>query len=73
MAQSTKIEYKHPEVLVETQWLDKHLSDPNVRIIEVDYDSRANYVLGHIPGAVLADWKKDINHSLSRDILTKEN
>ena len=73
MAQSTKIEYKHPEVLVETQWLDKHLSDPNVRIIEVDYDSQANYLLGHIPGAVLADWKKDINHSLSRDILTKEN
>ena len=73
MAQSTKIEYKHPEVLVETQWLDKHLSDPNVRIIEVDYDSKANYLLGHIRGAVLADWKKDINHSLSRDILTKEN
>ena len=48
MAQSTKIEYKHPEVLVETQWLDKHLSDPNVRIIEVDYDSQANYLLGHI-------------------------
>src|SRR6478735_7432709 len=73
MAQSTKIEYKHPEVLVETQWLDKHLNDPNVRIIEVDYDSKANYLLGHICGAVLADWKKDINHSLSRDILTKEN
>ncbi len=73
MAQSTKIEYKHPEVLVETEWLNTHLSDHNVRIIEVDYDSRANYVLGHIPGAGLADWKKDINHSLSRDILTKEN
>ena len=73
MAQSTKIEYKHPEVLVETEWLNTHLSDHNVRIIEVDYDSRANYVLGHIPGAGLADWKKDINHSLSRNILTKEN
>jgi 3-mercaptopyruvate sulfurtransferase SseA len=28
--------------------------------------TQANYVLGHIPGAVLTDWKKDINHSLSR-------
>lgn len=27
--------YGHPDSLVETQWLAKHLNDPSVRIIEV--------------------------------------
>ena len=34
--------YAHPEVLVDTAWLQKHLADPKVRIIEVDYDPAAN-------------------------------
>jgi thiosulfate/3-mercaptopyruvate sulfurtransferase len=63
--------YKHPEVIVETIWVREHLNDPKVRIAEVDYDPTANYNLGHIPGAVLFDWKKDMNDPLSRDILSK--
>src|SRR5215210_1124767 len=69
MAQTTKIEYSHPEVLVDTQWVEEHLNDPNIRIVEVDYDSQANYELGHIPNSVLIDWKKDINHDVTRDVL----
>ena len=65
--------YVHPEVLVDTQWAEEHLKDPKVRIAEVDYDSRANYELGHIPGAVLFDWKNDINDPLTRNVLTKES
>ena len=65
--------YVHPEVLVDTQWAEDHLKDPKVRIAEVDYDSRANYELGHIPGAVLFDWKNDINDPLTRNVLTKES
>src|SRR5205807_408605 len=61
-------EYAHPEVLVTTAWTEEHLKDPQVRILEVDYDPSSAYELGHIPGAVLVDWKKDINHSLRRDI-----
>jgi thiosulfate/3-mercaptopyruvate sulfurtransferase len=61
--------YKHPEVLVETSWVKDHLKDPKVRIAEVDYDSTANYNLGHIPGAVLFDWKNDMNDPVTRDIL----
>lgn len=64
--------YVNPEVLVDTQWAEDHLKDPNVRIAEVDYDSNANYELGHIPGAVLFDWKKDINDPLTRNVLAKE-
>src|SRR5438445_7779912 len=64
--------YAHPEVLVSSDWVQQRLNDPKVRIVEVDYDPVANYQLGHIPGAVLFDWRKDLNHPLERDILSKE-
>ncbi|MCI4345380.1 MAG: sulfurtransferase [Thermoplasmata archaeon] len=64
--------YSHPEVLVETNWVAEHLSDPKVRIAEVDYDPSANYALGHVPGSVLFDWRKDINDPVRRDILSAE-
>jgi len=73
MAQTTKIEYSHPEVLVDTQWVEEHINDPNLRIVEVDYDSQANYYLGHIPGATLLEWKNDINNPVTRDILSVES
>jgi 3-mercaptopyruvate sulfurtransferase SseA len=41
-----------------------------IRIAEVDYDPSANYELGHIPGAVLIDWKSDINDPIRRTLLT---
>jgi len=64
--------YAHPEVLVETSWLASHLTDPKVRVAEVDYDAAANYETGHIPGSVLFDWRKDINDPVARDILSQE-
>ena len=65
-------DYAHPEVLVDTRWVEDHMNDTNVRIAEVDYDPKANYVLGHVPGAVLFDWKQDINDPISRNILNKQ-
>jgi thiosulfate/3-mercaptopyruvate sulfurtransferase len=62
--------YAHPEVLVETDWVAQHAQDPKVRVAEVDYDPAANYQMGHVPGAVLFDWRSDINDPLQRDILT---
>jgi thiosulfate/3-mercaptopyruvate sulfurtransferase len=66
------MEYAHPEVLVDTDWVDQHKNDPKVRVAEVDYDPTANYTLGHIPGSVLIDWKADINDPVTRNILTKQ-
>ena len=64
--------YTHPEVLVDTKWVEDHLKDPKVRVAEVDYDRTANYMLGHVPGAVLFDWKQDINDPVSRNVLSKQ-
>src|SRR5215210_1467252 len=67
------LEYAHPEVLVDTQWVEDHLKDPKVRVAEVDYDPKANYKLGHAPGAVLFDWKEHINDPLTRNIFSKQS
>jgi thiosulfate/3-mercaptopyruvate sulfurtransferase len=64
--------YAHPEVIVDTQWVADHINDHEVRIAEVDYDPTANYNLGHVPGAVLFDWKKDINDPVTRNIFSRQ-
>jgi thiosulfate/3-mercaptopyruvate sulfurtransferase len=48
MTLQKQLEYVHPEVLVDTQWVEDHLNDPKVRIAEVDYDRKTNYELAHI-------------------------
>lgn len=43
-------DYAHPEMLVDGDWLQAHLDDPNLRI--VDCDPPDAYRRVHIPGAV---------------------
>lgn len=62
--------YAHPDVLVSTDWLEKNLNDPNIRIIESNEDPLL-YTSGHIPGAVQVDWTTDLNDPLRRDYLDK--
>jgi thiosulfate/3-mercaptopyruvate sulfurtransferase len=60
-------EYAHPEVLVSTQWVADHLSDPKIRLVEVDVDTSA-YDQGHIPGAVGWNWQTQLQDSVRRDL-----
>ena len=67
-------DYTHPEVLVDTQWIANHLSDPNVRLIEGDTSSHA-YDTGHIPGAVFWNLFTDLmlpNQHLNFDAVAIE-
>ncbi len=57
--------YIHPEVLVDADWVQAHLKDPKVRLIEVDVDTKA-YDQGHIPGAVGFNWQKELQDQLIR-------
>ncbi|HEX9236646.1 MAG TPA: sulfurtransferase [Actinomycetota bacterium] len=61
-------EYAHPEALVETDWLADHVSDPNIRVIEVDEDTTA-YEKDHIPGAVGWNWNTDLHAPVGRDYI----
>jgi thiosulfate/3-mercaptopyruvate sulfurtransferase len=54
--------YVTGEVLVTPGWLDGHLHDPTVRVVEVDV-SPAAYGVGHIDGAVLWNVYSDLKDS----------
>lgn len=62
--------YAHPEVLTDTEWVSKN--SQNVKVIEVDYDPENGYRKGHIPGASLVWWRRDINDPNTRDIVNKQ-
>jgi thiosulfate/3-mercaptopyruvate sulfurtransferase len=64
--------YAQPEVLCETEWVGNNLNSPNIRILEVDYDPENAYKEGHVPGAHLVWWKRDINDPIRRDIIDKQ-
>src|SRR5438046_2528830 len=63
--------YAHPEMLVSTDWVEQHLKDPKVRLIESNEDTLL-YSSGHIPGAVHVDWTSDLNDPIRRDYITRE-
>ncbi len=63
-------DYKHPEVLVSTEWAAQHLNDPKVRLVEVDVDTSA-YDQGHIPGAVGWNWQTQLQDNIRRDLIDK--
>jgi len=63
--------YAHPEMLVSTDWAASHRADPNVRIVEVDVDTKA-YDEGHVPGAIAWAWNTQLCDTVRRDILSQE-
>lgn len=63
--------YAHPQVLVSTSWVQEHLQDPTVRLVEVDVDTAA-YDTGHIPGAIAWSWNTQLCDTVRRDIIGRE-
>ena len=63
--------YAHPDALVDADWVQAHLTDPGVRLIEVDVDTTA-YEQGHIPGAVGFNWQRELQDQLLRAPVCKE-
>jgi thiosulfate/3-mercaptopyruvate sulfurtransferase len=62
--------YKNPDVLVSTEWVAAHVTDPSVRLVESNEDVLL-YPAGHIPGAVQVDWTADLNDQVRRDYITR--
>ncbi len=67
--------HSDPKTLVSTQWLEDHLKDPDLRIIDASWympfeerDPKAEYDAAHIPGArffdidEIADLRSDLPH-----------
>ncbi|MBA3431790.1 MAG: sulfurtransferase [Actinobacteria bacterium] len=64
-------EYANTDVLVETDWLEGHLDDSQIAIVEVDEDVTA-YEKGHIPGSIAINWKTDLHDRDRREFVTSE-
>lgn len=60
--------YAHPEALVTTDWVQQHLDDPSVRIVESNEDTLL-YASAHLPGAAHVDWTADLNDAVRRDYI----
>jgi thiosulfate/3-mercaptopyruvate sulfurtransferase len=60
------------DVLVDTDWVQQHLDDDSIRIVEVD-ENPALYAEAHIPGAIGFDWRKDLQDQVKRDFLGPED
>jgi thiosulfate/3-mercaptopyruvate sulfurtransferase len=58
-------------VLVSPDWVEEHLNDPNVVLVEVDEDTTA-YEKNHIRNAVRLDWKADLQDPIRRDFVNKQ-
>jgi thiosulfate/3-mercaptopyruvate sulfurtransferase len=58
------------DVLVDADWVESHLDDPDVVLVEVDEDTTA-YDKGHIRNAIKLDWKKDLQDPVRRDFVDR--
>ena len=57
--------------LVTTDWVEEHLDDPSIVLVEVDEDTKA-YDKGHIRGAIKLDWTTDLQDQVRRDFVNKQ-
>ena len=58
------------DVLVDADWVESHLDDPSIVLVEVDEDVSA-YDGGHIRGAVRMDWTTELQAPYERDVVDK--
>jgi thiosulfate/3-mercaptopyruvate sulfurtransferase len=57
--------------LVDADWVESHLDDPKVVLVEVDEDTTA-YDKGHIKGAVKINWNTELQDQVRRDAVNRE-
>jgi len=57
--------------LVTAQWVEDHLDQDGIVLIEVDEDTTA-YDKGHLKGAIKLDWTTDLQDQVRRDFVSQE-
>ena len=60
------------DVLVDADWVESHLDDPKVVLVEVDEDVSA-YDTGHIKNAVRLDWTSELQQKEARDLIDQDD
>jgi thiosulfate/3-mercaptopyruvate sulfurtransferase len=64
-------EYANPGSLVDTSWLEEHLNDKDLAVVEVDEDTSA-YEKGHVPNAISINWETELHDLPRRDFISSE-
>ena len=64
-------DYKNPDVLVDTDWLEQHSGDGDIAIVEVDEDTTA-FDKGHIPNAVSINWETELHDVPRREFVSAD-
>jgi thiosulfate/3-mercaptopyruvate sulfurtransferase len=57
--------------LVSAAWVEEHLADDGIVLIEVDEDT-TSYDGGHIKGAIKLDWTTELQDQVRRDFVNKQ-
>lgn len=65
-------DYANPGVLVSTDWVEEHIDDPGIVIVESDEDILL-YEIGHIRNSVKFDWQTELQDQLVRDYVSRED
>lgn len=56
--------------LVTPDWLEPRLGDDGIVVIEVDEETNA-YDVDHIAGAIALNWRTELQHPHSRDVIDR--
>jgi len=56
-------------ILADTEWLEAHIEDDNIRILEVRHDPHRYYTVGHIQGAIQVQRFRDLTSHTETPIL----
>lgn len=59
------------DVLVDADWVEANLDNPDIAIVEVDEDTSA-YEKNHIKNAIRIDWTQDLQDPVRRDFIDQE-
>lgn len=62
-----------PRSLVDTDWMADNIDNPDVRLIEIDWDGLDAYRQGHIPGALGWHWKTALWDPFERQFPSAED
>ncbi|HIC77008.1 MAG TPA: sulfurtransferase [Candidatus Dadabacteria bacterium] len=65
-------EYTHPDVLVSTDWVLENKDNEGIKVVESNEDILL-YETGHIEGTIKLDWETELQDSLIRDYVNKDN
>jgi thiosulfate/3-mercaptopyruvate sulfurtransferase len=71
MIQAHGSNFKETYLLIETDWLSRHLNDKNIRIVDLRY--REEYDKGHIKNAVHLNFKEITGDEIVKRSLPPES